>query len=997
MAFLSHLRWRALLLAGLCLCALITTAHGAPEGPDEAVKLSLDRYAKLLAAARRQGGPQITWGPGAINVTLPTGDDQATRIVAQGQLKVIGEGEAVVPLLPGDVIVTGVTLNGQEGALSPIQGTHALVLDANTRQANVRLEYLITARPDDGGQGAIIPVPPFPSATATVSGAGAGEAEIWPGAEIRRGGNLQARLPGTSAVALRWGQGRQGHDVRQARYRLTPDESGAGMDAEAEYDVVLTARQAKVRLAPASVALMTANDGNRAAQIRVEGGWHTAWIRGEGAHTLKVRFRLPIDRTQGQPQVDLGLTRVPITRVEVRVPGKRSVTLTPEVPVLTTVTGEAERAVTQAVAHLPPTDALNVKWTESRAAPESTVRVNSETYQLLTLQEGVLRSRVIMDYEVIRGRLKEIPIEIPEGVVVYKINGEGVEDWLPFAATEGAPRQIRVTLGRELEGKISLELILEQKVPLTEGAPLSLPLIKPMNVFREMGVIALFDGEKVGFAPAEAGGMTKVGQDALPTAIRQGLKDKVNQAYKHIGPPSAVSSAVAPAKARKARFDAVVQSLYTIKEGALAANAVVTMNVKSGRRDTLIFSIPEGVTEPQVNAPKQNKVEQKKDFDAGPGRKAYELRFTQALKGEITVIVDFEQLLPKELGQIALPDLRVHEAEVESGQLAITADTAIEITPTDQQDLRRVDITELPRSLLRRTDQDLRLGYQYTLGPWAMKLDVKRNETVQTLEAVISRARLETHVLASGYIVSRATFEVVNQDRQYLRVTLPEGAKVLGVAVGNRQVKAVTDEQKAIAVPLVRRQAALVDITYQVKQDEIGALSGLDLLTPKVDLRMSDLQWRIHTPRDLSVLGVDTDLEGDATGPWQPLPRPEGDALAAIQLPAQPGSHRHLFTYAVHDANSPPLAVSMTLAQTLGAGFADLLGLVGLLGLVLVIRLRRNRAALGAGGWILTAIALGALVARVVFWGITVPEGILVLAILLAVAVWPRRPPRHAS
>ncbi|MFN3196829.1 MAG: hypothetical protein ACE366_00230 [Bradymonadia bacterium] len=993
-------RWlsQALLALALSLCALpAAMAQNDSGDPGEQVRLSLERYAKLLATAQRQGGPRATWSPGSVSVSLPQEGKRFARVVVQSQLKVVGEGEAIVPLLPNEVVLQSATFNGSQAALTQSSGTHALLLGKDRREGLVRLEYLVAVGPDDaGGRSTLVPVPPLPGASLTVDGPGASEAEAWPAAEIRRSGNLQGRIPGVSAVALRWGMGSKGHDVRQANYALTPDASGGGMDVSAELTVVLEARRAKVRVAPASVALMSITDNNRPVPVVVIDGWHTARLQGKGNHTLTAQFRLPIDRTQGQPQVSLGLTRVPITRVEVKVPGKRSIEFAPEVPALTTTVGKGDNIQTLAVAHLPPSNDLRVKWTESRAAPESTVRVNTETFQLLTLQEGVLRSRVVMQYEVIRGRLKEIPVEIPNGVVVYKVTGEGIEDWLPFPKTEDEPRQVRITLGRELQGKTTIEMILEQKVPLTEGAALNLPLVKPMKVFREMGVVALFDGEKVGFAPAKADAFTKVGQDALPTSIRQTLKDKVNQAYKHIGPPGSITSAVAPAKARKARFDAVVQSLYTIKEGALAANAVITMNVKSGRKDTLIFSIPEGVTEPQVNAPKQNKVEQKKDFDAGPGRKAYELRFTQALKGEITIIVDFEQLLPKELGKIALPDVRVHEAEVESGQLAVTADTEIEITPLENKDLRRIDITELPRSLLKRTEQDLRLGYQYTLGPWGLTLEVKRNETVQTLEAVVSRAWLDTHVLESGYIVSRATYEVVNQDRQYLRVNLPEGAKVLGVSVGARQVKAVTDENQAIAVPLLRRRAALVDIAYQIKADPLGSFTSLDLLSPRLDLRMSDLQWRVRTPWDLGVLSTDTDLEQLGSGQWSGVDRAEGDALAAIQMPNQRSARTQVFAYAVHDANSPALEVSFFMARTLGSGTADILGILGLLALIWVIRLRRNNAQLGGLGWTLVVFGLGAIVLRTVFWGMNVPEGLLALAVLVAAAAWPRKLPKSA-
>jgi hypothetical protein len=236
----------------------------------------------------------------------------------------------------------------------------------------------------------------------------------------------------------------------------------------------------------------------------------------------------------------------------------------------------------------------------------------------------VLRSRVLVDYDVIYGKLKELPLALPEDVVPFKVEGEGIEDWRIFPATDDEPRHLRVVLGRELEGKMRLEVQLETSVPPTEGTPVTLPLVRPMEAARELGVIALFDGDKVGFAPAAAEGYAKVGQDALPVDVRQDLRDKVNQAFKHIGAPQPISTKVATAKAREVRFDARVDTLYLVREGALTGQASVLVELKSGRRDMLVVSLPEAVAEPRITAPSLNKVEPAPErFDPGPGRKAY--------------------------------------------------------------------------------------------------------------------------------------------------------------------------------------------------------------------------------------------------------------------------------------------------------------------------------------------------------------------------------------
>ncbi|MCA9527775.1 MAG: glycine--tRNA ligase subunit beta, partial [Myxococcales bacterium] len=576
-----------------------------------------------------------------------------------------------------------------------------------------------------------------------------------------------------------------------------------------------------------------------------KGDFYVAVIEKPGRHTLTARIRLAIDRSRGQPQITLQPDNAPMARVSVTVPGKRAVEFEPVVPITSTFKGEGETAETTAVAHLPPTDEVTLRWTEARAAPESQVRANTKTYQILTLEEGVLRSRVYVQYDVINGKLKELPIALPESVVLYKVDGAGIEDWRIFPATETEPRHVRVVLGRELEGSAQIELELEMVVGTAEGTVLNLPVLRPMAAFREGGVVALLDGDKVGFAPAEANGFTSVGQDALPAEIRQNLRDKVSQAYKHVNEPGTLTSKVATAKAREVRFDARVDTLYQVREGSLQGNAAILVELKSGRRDHLILSLPEGLAEPRITAPSLNKVEPVADADVGAGRQAYAVRFTQALEGAIQIDVEFEKIFEKELEGLPMPDLRVHGAEVESGSLGITAETGMELTPGEGKDLRRVTAEELPKAVRLRSEEELRLAYTYARAPWGLTLGIKRNKTVETLDAVARHVWLESNVLENGHRVTRATYEVANEDRQFVKLKLPQGSAVLSVKSDGRKVKAVEDDTGTVAIPLPKSRVVQVEVTYDVAGDALGFYQGIDLAAPVADLRANDIQWLV--------------------------------------------------------------------------------------------------------------------------------------------------------
>jgi hypothetical protein len=463
----------------------------------------------------------------------------------------------------------------------------------------------------------------------------------------------------------------------------------------------------------------------------------------------------------------------------------------------------------------------------------------------------------------------------------------------------------------------------------------------------------------------------------------------VDQAFKFINEIGPLRSKVAPAQAGEVRFDARVDTLYAVREGSLLGNAAVVVEIKSGRRDVLHLSLPTGMAEPRVTAPSLNKVEPAPDFDAGKGRTAYAVRFTQALEGAIQIDVEFERILGKDEASLELPGVVVHGAEVESGSLGLSAETGIEVNPGEARDLRRVPVEELPKAVRLRSDRELAFGYTYARAPWGLPLSLKRNRTVETLSAVATHARLETHVLGNGHLVTRAVYEVVNDDRQYVRLGLPEKAEVLRVSAGGDKVKAVADERGAVAIPLPKNTTTRVELVYEMVQGELGSLGGIELIAPRLDLRVSDVQWRVRAPARLAFVRTDTQLSTTSTEDWRALPEAGGSAVP-VELPIEEDMGTLVFSFAVQE---PTLEVADGALQikfwfTAGGGSAGplLLAIAALL-LGLAVRSRVR----GGSGIVVALIGIAALVAKTSVWGLSTYEGLGIAVLVIVVGILSRR------
>jgi hypothetical protein len=980
---------------GLALVLLGSVLGGgaAAQAPGE-VRLSLERFEQLMAAARRGGGAAVTWGKGDVRVTLPEAGGAVARVEVNASLRVVGDGVAEVPLLPAEVALEGAALGGRDATLIERSGAHVALLGPAERDLGVSLRYLVPARAvDEGGHVAVVPLPPLPGAALTVSGRGAdGALSVWPAAEVVAGGGVvRAALPAVSAAVLRWGDGVGGTRVRRVDYDLVVNEGIDAADVTARVDVVVVGPLADVRVARADVALMEAREGSEPLPTRVEDGAHVVRVRGAGRHVVEVQLRVAVDRSAGQPQVSFGLAGASILRIAADVPGERAVHLDPAVPLQSTVVGAGDAARTRVVGFLPPVDGVTVRWTEPRPSEEMAVRMNTETWQLVTLQEGVVRARVVLRVQILRGATKELSVALPEDVVPFKVTGDGIDDWRTFAATDEEPRQLRVFLAREIEGDYTLQLELETVVPKEEGTPIDVPVVRPLGAFRETGVVALFDGDKVGFAPADPAQYAKVGEDALPVDVRQTLTERVSQAFKHVGPPGPIRSSVAAAKIREVRFDARVETLYHVKEGAIVAYASVLVELKSGRTDVVRLSFPEGVTVLDVTAPSLNRhedvpIETVAPGAAGEARKGHEIRLTRALEGAIQLDLELERLLERDTGAVVLPDVRVHGAEVEEGSFGVTADAGIEVQPAGPTDLRQVPVDELPKAVRLRSPREVLLGYRYARAPWQLPVAVKRHRTVETLDAVVEASWLDTAVLPDGHVVTRALYRVRNEDRQFLRLAMPKDNKVWTVAAGGAPVKAVADESGALAIPLPKGQTLVVEVVYEVGFEKFSFLGSVALQAPHPDLVVKGLQWLVRLPGDLTVHDVDTDIEEAEPWAWR---APPGDSTldAPLDLATLGDMQQLVFTRAVHDPSEPPLELSLRLLKAPDGAFGWLVLLAAIVLAAAPVRRRAQRRPLSRLTWAALVAAVLLLVAKGVVWRFEVGEAILACVALVAVAV----------
>ena len=122
-------------------------------------------------------------------------------------------------------------------------------------------------------------------------------------------------------------------------------------------------------------------------------------------------------------------------------------------------------------------------------------------------------------------------------------------------------------------------------------------------------------------------------------------------------------------------------------------------------------------------------------------------------------------------------------------------------------------------------------------------------EQSKVLGSAVGVMSLVTVLDGSGISRTHAAFEYHYSRDQYLRIELPEGAKLLAVSVGDRNVQPVQDEtvQGAHAIPLPPLTVVRIELAYERELNTWGKFGTWREAGPKLlDVPVGETRWRLY-------------------------------------------------------------------------------------------------------------------------------------------------------
>ena len=297
---------------------------------------------------------------------------------------------------------------------------------------------------------------------------------------------------------------------------------------------------------------------------------------------------------------------------------------------------------------------------------------------------------------------------------------------------------------------------------------------------------------------------------------------------------------------------AEVRILATLEEETLRVIGLVTLHVLQGELKTLALDLPTGLT---VSTVRGVPIDDWKVVSID-GTQRLTVTFGPPLKvGATELVIEAEQPIATPEGQVNLPTLVPLGMKRLTGTLAIANGTSIEIQDPVLEGLRRMDVREIPADLMRLATAPVVAGFRYQETPYRAAAAFHRPQELAVLVAIAESGELTTVVTPTGEIITRAVYQIRNNKKGSLGVTLPHGATLWSTLVNHRAVKPAAGPNGQVLIPLAvtvgPESVFPVEIVYVEKTDPFGWVGQAKYQGPVLDIPVTVARWVLFLPEQI--------------------------------------------------------------------------------------------------------------------------------------------------
>jgi len=296
------------------------------------------------------------------------------------------------------------------------------------------------------------------------------------------------------------------------------------------------------------------------------------------------------------------------------------------------------------------------------------------------------------------------------------------------------------------------------------------------------------------------------------------------------------------------RLRGSLTELVSLGEDSTALYAEVSLDVVQGAAREVHLQLPESITINQVLGAMVS------DWQVTGGQLT--VTFLEPVERGAKFVVNGETRLARD-GQIGIPLLRFINAERDTGGVAVEVLGAGEIKDLKSHGLEEADATDLGETIASRQSPSLaafRFRSGEAAGTRALTVDVARYAQQAVLMANIEEARYQVLMSKEGKTLVQARYAVRNNQRNFVKISLPPGGVVWSAALSGKPVRPGQATDGSLLLPLEKARggedapAFVVEVLYMIRGTAWEDKGKAHLALPALDLPVSRTGLLLYYP-----------------------------------------------------------------------------------------------------------------------------------------------------
>lgn len=288
--------------------------------------------------------------------------------------------------------------------------------------------------------------------------------------------------------------------------------------------------------------------------------------------------------------------------------------------------------------------------------------------------------------------------------------------------------------------------------------------------------------------------------------------------------------------------------LTSLAEDSTSLYAEVNLEVTQGAAKEARIQLPKNVTINQVSGGMVA------DWEVKAGELI--VTFLEPVEQSARFTISGETKTPRD-GHIEISLLRLLNTERDTGGVAVEVLGAGEIKDLKTQGLENADATELGDYFAARQSPSMAAFHfrsSDAKSPRSLSVDIARYAQQAVLVANIEEARYRVLVSKEGKGLVQAQYAIRNNQKNFLKITLPSGAAIWSASVNGKPVRPGESKDGSLLLPLEKSRAGeeapafVLEVFYLVRQPAWTDKGKAQLALPAVDLPISRTGLLLYHP-----------------------------------------------------------------------------------------------------------------------------------------------------